>query len=452
MITDEDLRAILTRPIAFHRMFVSVGGSVGAGVFLSQLLYWSERSNDPNRWVYKTAADWFDETGLSRREVDTVRKALRTKGVIEEKLTGVPPVTHYRIEWEKLTPALKEAAGEHRERMENRRSAQFGGKRQIEGKAGQFGRNVQNNLAESAKLNEPKVPNQFGRKCQITNRSETSSEITPENTTTTTPRAKAKAVDPVEPPVVVVASLEASEEAEPPITAEELAELEEAFGLNGSQKEKVRGYAESRGVDYVRDKADLTRLKAEKNAAAFLMNALAEDWKRPVKLAKKKKNLGPNCTAGDYGLGQSSIGTRSPHASTLPEVRELSPEEQRANAEYWRELREKLKSDSVSAEPSPEEARTRRLAEAVAKKKEEDEAKHAARQAKSDAVYGPYEARWNAASIAERQRWIDERAEDCLKYRFRADGPPPERGFIRMVVPHPDEDAQQNGGNLEAAA
>jgi hypothetical protein len=129
----------------------------------------------------------------------------------------------------------------------------------------------------------------------------TSEEEPSKETTTTTPRTQAKAIALVaeeKQDVVVVASLEASEEAEPPITAEELAELEEAFGLNGSQKEKVRGYAESRGVDHVRDKADLTRLKAEKNAAKFFLDAQEGDWKRPVKLSKKK-NLGPSCIGGN---------------------------------------------------------------------------------------------------------------------------------------------------------
>jgi hypothetical protein len=152
-ITAEDLRTILTRPVAFHRLFAAVGGSVGAGVFLSQLYYWSEHTTDPEGWVYKTAEEWFDETMLGRHELDTVRKALKARGVIEEKLRGVPPVTHYRIRWDELFERLKTAAQEHRERLERRRSAQFAGIRQIEMRAAdQSAGNRQINLPESGKL------------------------------------------------------------------------------------------------------------------------------------------------------------------------------------------------------------------------------------------------------------------------------------------------------------
>lgn len=124
-ITAEDLRTILTRPIAFHRLFASVGGSVGAGVFLSQLYYWGERTDDPDGWVYKTSGEWYEETMLGRRELDTVRKVLRTKGVIEEKLAGVPATMHYRLKWDEPFESLKEAAQDHRERVERRRAIEI---------------------------------------------------------------------------------------------------------------------------------------------------------------------------------------------------------------------------------------------------------------------------------------------------------------------------------------
>jgi hypothetical protein len=138
-VTVEDLRTILTRPIAFHRPFATIGGSVGAGVFLSQLYYWSERTNDPDGWVYKSAAEWHEETMLTRRELDTVRKALRVDGIIKEKLAGVPATVHYKIDWDNLFDALKEAAKTQREQIAQRRENQFGGKRQTESQANQSG-------------------------------------------------------------------------------------------------------------------------------------------------------------------------------------------------------------------------------------------------------------------------------------------------------------------------
>ena len=45
---------LLDRPIAFHRVFVTITGSLAAGVMLSQALYWSRRTKDPEGWFYKT--------------------------------------------------------------------------------------------------------------------------------------------------------------------------------------------------------------------------------------------------------------------------------------------------------------------------------------------------------------------------------------------------------------
>jgi hypothetical protein len=281
-VSAEDLRTILTRPIAFHRMFATVGGSVGAGVFLSQLYYWSERTDDPDGWVYKTAEDWYDETMLGRHELDTVRKALKRKGIIEEKLRGVPATTNYRIKWDDLFESLKEAARDHRERVDKRRLNQFAGKRQTEGRP-QIAGKRQTSLPESDKLDSFKAANQFAEKCQTTNRSETSSEITPENTTTTTPRAKAKVVDPVEPPVVVVASLEASEEAEPTITAEELAELVDGLGISRHQiKNEVMACVKSHGLGYLKEKIAIVESEPRRNKAVCLLKALREDWQPSI--------------------------------------------------------------------------------------------------------------------------------------------------------------------------
>src|SRR5689334_22262607 len=104
----DNLRALLARPIAFHKLLAISGGSVGAGVFLSQLVYWSERTTDPGGWIYKTAEDWWGEAALSRYELDTIRTTLKKRGLIEEKRAGVPAKLYYKIEWETLEKSLHE--------------------------------------------------------------------------------------------------------------------------------------------------------------------------------------------------------------------------------------------------------------------------------------------------------------------------------------------------------
>lgn len=96
-----ELKALLDRPIAFHRCFVDVSGSVTCALFLSQACYWSKIVNFD--WFYKTQTEWELETGLSRREQETARRKLLSLGVLQEERRGAPARMFYRIDLEKLT-------------------------------------------------------------------------------------------------------------------------------------------------------------------------------------------------------------------------------------------------------------------------------------------------------------------------------------------------------------
>jgi hypothetical protein len=114
-LSAEQLRSIFARPVAYHKLLAIAGGSVGAGVFLSQLIYWSERTKDGDDWIYKTLEDWWAETALGRYELKTIRNALLARKLIEEKLSGVPARLHYRLNWEALQAALAQAVKTHRD-------------------------------------------------------------------------------------------------------------------------------------------------------------------------------------------------------------------------------------------------------------------------------------------------------------------------------------------------
>ena len=53
-------------------------------------VYWSERTKDPEGWVYKTLDDWWEETALSRFELETIRNALKKRQLVQEKREGLP--------------------------------------------------------------------------------------------------------------------------------------------------------------------------------------------------------------------------------------------------------------------------------------------------------------------------------------------------------------------------
>jgi hypothetical protein len=103
------LESLLDRPIAFHRCFVTLTGSVPAGLMLSQAIYWSRRTRKDG-WFYKSQKEWEEETGLTRREQDSARRSLKATGFWEEDLRGVPATMNFRVNVEKLLSSLAESA------------------------------------------------------------------------------------------------------------------------------------------------------------------------------------------------------------------------------------------------------------------------------------------------------------------------------------------------------
>lgn len=101
-----ELTSLLTRPIAFHRIFATIGGGACCGLFLSQAFYWTSRTKDPDGWFYKSQVEWEEETALTRYEQENVRRELKSRGLIEEKKEGIPCRLFYRINKDSLLQAL----------------------------------------------------------------------------------------------------------------------------------------------------------------------------------------------------------------------------------------------------------------------------------------------------------------------------------------------------------
>jgi hypothetical protein len=71
----------------------AVGGAT-IGLFLSQLLFLSDKGANPEGWVYKSEAEMGKETGLSKREQQTARRKLLSLGVITiMRGAGRTPIT-----------------------------------------------------------------------------------------------------------------------------------------------------------------------------------------------------------------------------------------------------------------------------------------------------------------------------------------------------------------------
>jgi hypothetical protein len=86
-----------------------------AGIMLRQLIFWEGRSNIEGGWLYKSRREMQDETGLSQRQQERARKALRACGVLEEDIRPVGPLKrktlHYRVDLLHLMDLLDERQG-----------------------------------------------------------------------------------------------------------------------------------------------------------------------------------------------------------------------------------------------------------------------------------------------------------------------------------------------------
>jgi hypothetical protein len=79
----------------------AVGGAT-IGLFLSQLLFLSDKGHNPEGWVYKSEAEMGKETGLTKREQQTARRKLLSLGVIAIMRGGWKNTYHFKVIWEKL--------------------------------------------------------------------------------------------------------------------------------------------------------------------------------------------------------------------------------------------------------------------------------------------------------------------------------------------------------------
>ena len=78
-----------------------VGGAT-TGLFLSQLLFLSDKGANPEGWVYKSEQEMGKETGLTKREQQTARRKLLSLGVIAIMRGGFRNTYHFKVIWEKL--------------------------------------------------------------------------------------------------------------------------------------------------------------------------------------------------------------------------------------------------------------------------------------------------------------------------------------------------------------
>jgi hypothetical protein len=90
------------RVVGYSPDLARIVGGATIGLFLSQLLFLSDKGHNSEGWVYKSEQEMGKETGLSKREQQTARRKLLSLGVITIMRGGWKNTYHFKVIWEKL--------------------------------------------------------------------------------------------------------------------------------------------------------------------------------------------------------------------------------------------------------------------------------------------------------------------------------------------------------------
>ncbi len=83
------------------------------GLLLSKLAYWEGKQSSSGGWIYKTAKDLEDETGLTAANQKHAIRIGKKLGVIEMTYRQVPRKRHYKVLWKKVAEIVEFEAPKH---------------------------------------------------------------------------------------------------------------------------------------------------------------------------------------------------------------------------------------------------------------------------------------------------------------------------------------------------
>src|ERR671919_422414 len=96
------------RVVGYSPDLARIVGGATIGLFLSQLLFLSDKGHNPDGWVYKSEAEMGRETGLTKREQQTARRKLLALGVITIERRGFKFTYHFKVIWERLYQVIEQ--------------------------------------------------------------------------------------------------------------------------------------------------------------------------------------------------------------------------------------------------------------------------------------------------------------------------------------------------------
>lgn len=86
--------------ITLNVVYVDFVDDLETGLFLSQLIYWSDKGGRKDGFIFKTDKEWHEELRLSRYSVRKARKKLEGMGILETKVKKANgnPTVHYKLD------------------------------------------------------------------------------------------------------------------------------------------------------------------------------------------------------------------------------------------------------------------------------------------------------------------------------------------------------------------
>jgi hypothetical protein len=90
------------RVVGYSPDLARIVGGATIGLFLSQLLFLSDKGANIEGWVYKSEVEMGKETGLTKREQQSARRKLLSLGVIAIMRGGWKNTYHFKVLWDRL--------------------------------------------------------------------------------------------------------------------------------------------------------------------------------------------------------------------------------------------------------------------------------------------------------------------------------------------------------------
>lgn len=94
------------RPLAYYPAMAKHVGGVNAAIFLGQLMYWDERT-DNVLGVHKSSEQWEEETGLTAKQQALVRSGLKKLGLLIETNRRLEHRIYFKLDHDAFNKLMK---------------------------------------------------------------------------------------------------------------------------------------------------------------------------------------------------------------------------------------------------------------------------------------------------------------------------------------------------------